>query len=688
MKRNYYGQDTALLMQIHVTYEDGTSAVIGSDEAWKTSTGPILESDIYNGEIYDARLEMPGWNRTEYDDGKWHPVKVIEHDKKILVASYGPPVRKVKEIRPVDILKTPNGDTVYDMGQNMVGWVRLRVAGDAGDTVALKHAEVLDKDGNLYIENLRKAQQLVKYTLKGGEEEIYEPRFTFQGFRYVAVRGYPGELDLDSLTGIVVHSDMPPAGKFSCSNALVNQLQHNIQWGQRGNFLDVPTDCPQRNERLGWTGDAQVFGPTACFNFDAAGFFTKWLKDLAADQYDNGSVPHVIPDVLWDERPDIPNEALETRSNMPPMPDIDSGASAAWADASVIVPWTLYLCYGDTRILAQQYDSMKLWVEYIRKRAGDSYLWTGDGHYGDWLAFATNRSDYPGATTNKDLIATAYYAYSTRLLSAIAKILNKDDDSKKYAGLFEKIKNAFQSEYVSPNGRLMSDTQTAYSLALAFGLLNDEVRPKAAEYLSEDVRKFGHITTGFVGANLISQALTDNGYNDLAYMLLNRTIYPSWLYPITMGATTIWERWDGMRPDGSFQDAEMNSFNHYAYGAIGDWLYRVVAGIGIDPERPGYKHIIIHPMPGGELTSAAASHRSMYGVIESSWKIENGVFQLTISIPPNTTATICLEDISVGDVRESGKLLKDSFGISEFEQEDGLLKIVVGSGVYQFEYRE
>lgn len=662
MRRNFYGSQLALLLQIHITYSDGSTEIIGSDKTWKAATGPILASDLYNGEIYDARLEMPGWNKTGFNDTNWQPIRVIDHRKDILVASFGPPVRKIQEIKPIKIIKTPNGETVFDLGQNMVGWVRLKVKGPAGTIVTLKHAEVLDKAGNLYIENLRKAQQKIQYTLKGGNTEIYEPNFTFMGFRYVAIDGYPGQPDLETITGIVIHSDMPPAGNFSCSDSLINQLQHNIQWGQKGNFVDVPTDCPQRDERMGWTGDAQVFATTACFNFDAAGFYTKWLKDLAADQFEDGTVPHVIPDVL------------------------KAGASAAWADAAVIVPWTVYRNYGDKRILEQQYPSMKAWVEYMHRQAGDTYLWNKGGHFGDWLAFATNRSDYPGATTDKDLIATAYFAYSTQILHQVAAILNKKEEAQKYNDLFLKVRQAFQDEFITPNGRLTSHTQTAYSLALAFDLVPAAFRARTAERLAEDVQKFKHITTGFVGANLICPVLTDHGYLDLAYMLLNRKEYPSWLYPVTMGATTIWERWDGIKPDGSFQDPGMNSFNHYAYGAIGNWLYEVVAGLRINAQQPGYKHMIIHPRPGGGLTFASASHHAMYGKVESAWKIENGHFTLGVTIPANTRATVVLPSAQAAQVLESAKPLKIGNGILNFSQDLEGVKLELGSGIYNFKY--
>lgn len=682
--RNYYGEKLGFLLQIIVKYEDGSVQIFGTDGTWKSSTGPILESDIYNGEIYDARLEIPGWNRPGFDDSNWKSVRLMDRYQKKLVAAYGPPVRRIQEIKPIAILKSAKGETIFDMGQNMVGWVRIRVAGPSGTTITLHHGEVLDKEGNLYTDNLRSAKQRDQYILKGGGQEIFEPHFTFHGFRYVAVEGWPGEPNLNDLTGIVIHSDMTPVGDFSCSHPMINQLQHNIQWGQKGNFLDVPTDCPQRDERMGWTGDAQVFSRTACFNMDAASFYTKWLKDLSEDQYRDGVVPHVIPDVLRTPGAKSWDLILEADPDNPIWPWNRPGGSSAWADAAVIIPWTVYLCYGDHRILEQQYPSMKAWVDYMKNQAGASYLWKQGNHFGDWLAFATTRSDYPGATTDKDLIATAYFAHSTDILQRTAAILGKKEDAQFYADLLSNIKRAFLAEYVTPNGRLVSNTQTAYSLALAFDLLPEPIKTSAAQRLAEDVRRFQHITTGFVGANLINQVLSDHGYLDLAYLLLNRKEYPSWLYPITKGATTIWERWDGIKPDGSFQDPGMNSFNHYAYGAIGDWLYRVVAGIEIDPERPGYKHIIIRPRPGGGLTHASAHHHSMYGEIISSWKIINEKFHLEITIPANTTAMVILPAIDSKEITESGKPIAQAKGIENVLTDEIGVRITVGSGKYHF----
>lgn len=660
--KGYYGTKIALLAQLQINYTDGTSETIVTDGSWKVTTGPILSSDIYNGETYDARKEMPGWALTGFDDSKWENAGTIDHTKTTLIAPQGDVVKVTEELKPVKLITTPNGETVFDMGQNMVGWVKLQIAGKKGDQVTLKFAEVLDKAGNFYTDNLRAAKATDVFILNGEGKETFEPHFTFHGFRFVKIEGISGQPDLGMITGKVIHSDMAPTGSFTCSNPMINQLQHNIQWGQRGNFLDVPTDCPQRDERLGWTGDAQVFSMTAAFNFDVSAFYTKWMHDVAADQLPNGKVPHVIPDVLRGD-----------------------GGSTAWADVSLIVPWTTYLVYGDKRILETQYPSMKAWVEYMKSRAGDDHIWTGDYHFGDWLAFATNNSDYPGATTEKDLIATAYYSYSSGLLAKIAGIIGKDADAKAYAQLSENIKKAFNKEFVTPAGRLVSHTQTAYSLALAFNLLPEDLIPKAAAFLAADVKKFGHLTTGFVGTPLLCKTLSAYGYNDLAFMLLNRKDYPSWLYPVTQGATTIWERWDGQKPDGTFQDVGMNSFNHYAYGAIGEWLYRYVAGMDIDPEAPGYKHILLAPHPGGGLTNAAVEFNSLYGKVKSGWKLDGSDFVYEVTVPANTTATVTLPSTSPDELMVNGQALSASVK-SSLKTSGENVSLNVGSGSYTFSY--
>jgi alpha-L-rhamnosidase len=667
-QRNLYGRNLALRLQIDVTYTDGSTGRFASDGRWLSSTGPILASDIYNGEIQDSRLEKRGWSRPGYDTAGWSGVRILPDPQLSLVAAEGPPVRITAEIRPSRIFTTPRGEQVADMGQIMTGRVRLQVSGPAGCRIRLTHFEVLDHEGNVYLDNLRAARQCDEFILNGQDSQIFEPHFTFHGFRYVRVEGYPGELTPDLLTGLVIQSDYAPAGDFSCSDSLINRLQQNIQWSQRGNFLDVPTDCPQRDERLGWTGDAQVFARTACFNGEVAAFYTKWLKDLALDQKESGAVPHVIPNVL---------DRMDPAAN---------SASAAWADAAVIVPWTVYLCYGDLRILEQQYSSMKSWVDYMASRVDDGFLWNRDFTFGDWLAFATTRSDYPGATTDKDLICQAYFIHSTSLVERAARLLGREEDAARLARVRERANRAFLDEFVTPNGRLAANTQTAYALALAFDLLPPEQRAGAARRLAADVNRFGHLTTGFVGTPLICQVLSDHGYLDEAYRLLIRKSYPSWLYPVTCGATTIWERWDGIRADGTFQDAGMNSFNHYAYGAIGDWLYRVVAGIEIDPCQPGYKHILFQPQPGGGLTSASASVHSIYGRVACTWEITKGRMHLTLTIPANAGGSAILPRARLAGVKEGGKPLTNRPGITSAEQKEENLLLQLGSGVYDFDY--
>lgn len=653
-------QDLEVLAQIEIEYNDGSKQLVITDNSWKSSTGAIVKSEIYDGEIYDARLEKKGWNEVGYDDHTWKGVVLTDTGKDQIVSAVSQPVRRIEEISPAEIIYTPEGDTVIDMGQNMVGWCRLSVKGPRGTAIELRHAEVLDQDGNFYTENLRAAKQRNIYICKGEGQEIYEPRFTFQGFRYVAVSGYPGEVTPDIIKGIVIHSDLERTSSFSCNNDLINQLQHNIIWGHKGNFVDVPTDCPQRDERLGWTGDAQVFAPTSCFNMQSAAFWTKWLYDLEADQHEDGAVPHVIPNVLA------------------------RGGSSGWADAAVIVPWVLYHSYGDVRILERQYPSMKKWVEFMREKSGDSYIYIPeDRQFGDWLSFATTRSDYPGATTDKDFLSTAYYYHSVNLLRQISEILGKNEEAADYRELGKKIKAAFNKEYVTPNGRLSSNTQTAYVVALAFGLMPEEMEQNAAIRLAADVRQFGHITTGFLGTADICHVLSMYGYLNEAYQLLYRKEYPSWLYPVTKGATTIWERWDGIKADGTFQNPGMNSFNHYAYGAVGDWLYKVVAGINSHPEKPGYKKIIISPHPGQSMNNVKASHESPYGKIVSEWEIKDNTLWLTVEIPVNTTAVVLIpstgNNFTVNN--EQGK-------VQEVITREGLpynfLKTEVGSGRYLF----
>jgi len=667
-----YGKKLGVLFQLKISYTDGTESVIVSDETWKASNdGAIRMNDIYNGETYDATKKLTGWNNPGYDDKNWQHVKTGFYNNSNLIASEGSPVRKIQEIKPVKIFRTPKGSLIADMGQNMVGWLRLKVSGKKGTVVTLRHAEVLDKFGEFYTTNLRAAKCQLTYTLAGTGEEVYEPRFTFMGFRYVEVTGFPSELTADNLTGVVVHSDMPVTGTFECSNPLINQLQHNIQWGQKGNFVDVPTDCPQRDERLGWTGDAQAFCRTAAYNMDVSSFFTKWLKDIAADQKQGGEVPDVIPDIL--------NKQGSTSAQ----------PSAGWGDVSVIAPWTMYTVYGDKNFLENQYKSMKAWVEYIRKKAGDSYIWKDGSKYGDWLFYHPPLDNHtePDGYTDHNFIATAFFAYSASILAEAAKALGKTDDAKMYSDLFSKIKEVFINEYVTKAGRVGTNSQTSYVLALKFNLLPENLRSKAAEFLVNDIKdRDNHLSTGFLGTPYLCHVLSDNGYTDTAYDLLLQESYPSWLYPVKMGATTIWERWDGEKTDSTFEDPGMNSFNHYAYGAIGDWMYRVSAGI--ETMGPGYKHIIIQPHPAKKLTYSRASFESSYGTIGSGWEKKDGKVIIKVRIPANTSATIILPATVQDKVTEGGKPLSQNIYLKDIKLADNKLTMQAGSGEYTFEIVE
>src|SRR5436190_15906863 len=609
--KNVWGKDIALLLQLDIVYADGSKESVVSDGSWKTTTGSITYSEIYDGEIIDARKQRTGWRTPGYDDGNWSDVVVKDYDKANLIATQNESVRKHETFVPIKVLTTPKGEKVIDFGQNLVGWVMIKAKGNAGDTIRISHAEVLDKDGNFYTENLRAARAQAVYILRGEGEEFFEPHFTFFGFRYIKIEGYPGEIKPENFTAVALYSDMEPTGSFTCSDSLINQLQHNIQWGQKGNFLDVPTDCPQRDERLGWTGDAQVFSRTATFNMNVNNFFAKWLKDVAADQSSNGSVPFVIPNVLGE----------------------GAGGSTGWADCSTIILWNMYLAYADKKILEQQYPSMKKWVEFMKSKSNND-LWNTGFHFGDWLFYRPfDDNDGRSAVTDKYLIAQCFYAHSTELIIKAAKVLGKSDDVTTYTALLASIRDAFVKEYLTPNGRLVSNTQTAYVLALNFDMLPESQRAAAAQRLADNVKSYGnHLTTGFLGTPYLCHVLTRFGYTDVAYQLLFQQTYPSWLYPVKMGATTIWERWDGIKPDSTFETPSMNSFNHYSYGAIGDWMYRVVAGIDTYPDAPGYKHIRIMPHVGGDLTYANADLKTYYGVVSSHWKIDSDRLQLDVEI--------------------------------------------------------
>jgi alpha-L-rhamnosidase len=660
-QHNFYGSDISLLMQLVIQYKDGHTDTVVSGPDWKSSYGEVLSSELYNGEVIDHRQEKLGWSLPGYDDKDWVTVKPITFTKVNLVATLNEPVKKQEVFHPVKVLTTPKGEQVIDFGQNLTGWVIVKIKGKAGDSIRLSHAEVLDKAGNFYTDNLRNARAQDVFILKGEGEEVFEPHFTFHGFRYIRVEGINGPLNPDMYTAVALYSDMAKTGNFECSNPLVSQLQHNIQWGQQGNFVDVPTDCPQRDERLGWTGDAQVFSRTATFNRGVDNYFAKWLKDLAADQLSTGAVPFVIPNVTG------------------------KGTSTGWGDVATIIPWNLYLAYGDRRVLEEQYPSMKAWVDYMHGQARDD-LWNTGTHFGDWLFYRPfDDNDGRSAVTDKYLIAQCFYAHSTQLLVNTANVLGKKADADSYTVLLKRIKDAFLREYMTPDGRLVSGTQTAYVLALQFDMLPESLRKQAAERLVKNVQDYNyHLTTGFLGTPYLCHVLSRYGYTSVAYRLLLQDSYPSWLYPVKMGATTIWERWDGIRPDSSFQTPGMNSFNHYAYGAIGDWMYRVVAGIDTYEDGPGYQHSLIAPHPGGGLTYAGADLETGYGKLGSHWRTNGDTLSIDLTIPANTTSSVYIpvEDGSL--VTESGHTLAAQKDISIERVERGYLIVRLGSGSYHF----
>lgn len=580
----FWAKEPALICDVIIVYEDGETVHFPTNDSWQSAKTGILMSEIYDGELFDARITP-----TDFE-----PVREQTLSKKALIEQEGEIVSEQEHILPKALFLTPKGETVIDFGQNMTGFVKFKAHANAGDRVRISHAETLDKDGNFYTDNLRSAKCQISYICNGVADE-YQPHFTFQGFRYIRIDEFPGDVNIDCFEAIVVHSNLKRTGFFECSSPLLTQLYNNTVWGLKSNFLDVPTDCPQRDERLGWTGDAQVFIKTAAYHYDVNRFFTKWLHDLKAEQFENGGVPNVVPNVLGD------------------------GTSAAWGDAATICPWNLYLAYGNDTILKEQFLSMKHWVDYIKTQCGQAFLWNTPTHFGDWLALDCDNSHTDGGT-DKGLIATAFYANSVFILVKTGRMIG--EDICEYETLYQAIVTAFQENYL-PKGRPICDTQTAHVLALAFQLTpNPE---ETAKGLVKLIRENGNkLSTGFVGTPYLLHVLSDNGYADVAYDLILQEEYPSWLYSVKKGATTIWEHWDGIRPDGTMWSDIMNSFNHYAYGAVSDFLYSKMIGISPDEGKPGYRHILFSPIVDNRLSYARGSLQVAFGKIESSWKILGG----------------------------------------------------------------
>ncbi|WP_424447073.1 family 78 glycoside hydrolase catalytic domain [Microbacterium arborescens] len=623
--RNVYGDDQSFIGQLELTYADGSRQTVRSDTSWRTAPSPIIASGIYDGECYDAREEQPGWSSPGFDDAGWGRVQLRRRDPATLVAPTAPPVRVTEEVAPVAVVTSPSGRRLLDFGQNLTGIVRLRSRGAAGHTVTLRTAEVL-QDGELYRRPLRDAASTDSYTFAGrNQPEEWEPRFTFHGFRYVEVEGWPGDLDADvaagALTARVIHTDLERTGWFDSSEPDLDRLHENVVWGMRGNFVDIPTDCPQRDERLGWTGDIQMFAPTASFLFDSSGMLAGWLRDLAAEQLPDGTVPWYVPV--------IPADTMWT----PMRP------GAAWGDAATVVPWTLYERFGDVGVLRAQFESARAWVDLIADIAGPSRLWDTGYQLGDWLDPAAPPQDPAAGLTDKYLVATAYFALSTRLVARMADVLDDSRAAASYGRLADEIREAFIARYVRADGTMTSDAQTAYAVALRFDLLPAELRRPAARRLARLVEESGNrIATGFVGTPYVTDALSSEGEADAAYALLLERECPSWLYQVGMGATTVWERWDSMLPDGTVNPGTMTSFNHYALGAVADWMHRVVAGLAA--AEPGYRRIRFAPQPGGGLSHAGARHRTPYGEAAISWRIDDATLRAEVTVPVGTTAVL------------------------------------------------
>lgn len=612
-QRAHYGDRLAFLGQLEVTTADGVTHVLATDESWCARSSGILMDEIYDGQTTDLRHDA----EAPFD----HAVEVIDADLDVLVGEDGPPMRVTETVPAQKVWRSPSGKILVDFGQNLVGWVRLRVReSSAGDEIVIRHAEVLD-DGELGVGPLRSAKATDTYFLAGTGDEVLEPTFTFHGFRYAEIDGL-GELTPDDVEAIVIGSDLRRTGWFESSHELLNQLHRNVVWGMRGNFLDVPTDCPQRDERLGWTGDIQVFSPTATYLFDTGGFLSSWLADLDAEQDPSGRVPHVVPDVVRSELTMIP--------------------TAAWGDAATVVPWVLWERTGDRGVLDRQFRSMRAWVDHVASAAGDDRIWRGGIQYGDWLDPTAPADDPFNAKSDTEVVATAHFARSADIVARAAEVLGDREASEYYATLAGEVRAAFNAEYVAPSGRIVSDAQTVYAMALEWDLLPlPRQRAAAAARLADLVRASSfRIATGFVGTPLICDALTNGGYEDLATRLLLQTQSPSWLYPITVGATTIWERWDSLLPDGTINSNGMTSFNHYALGSVVDWVHRRIAGLG--PAAPGYRTMSVRPIFPAALDSCSTRHRTPYGDAEVSWLRTGGVITLEVEVPVGTSAEVQL----------------------------------------------
>ncbi len=632
-QRAVYGDERAGYAELEVRFADGHVQTVGTDETWRAASGEVLADDLYNGETIDARRRDPAWLDAGFDDSGWNAVRAVEFDAGHLVERTSPPVRRLSELPVERVWTSPTGKTLVDFGQNLVGFVRVRVTGPAGTEVVLRHAEVIE-DHELGTRPLRRAEATDRYILSGGED-VFEPTLTFHGFRYAEVSGWPGELDPAALTAVVVGTDIASIGSFECSDPMLNQLHSNVVWGMRGNFLSVPTDCPQRDERLGWTGDLAVFAPTAAFLGDVESFLADWLVDAELER--QATPQHTVPVV-------VPNVMKYLSTGFP-----EPGATAVWGDAAVWVPWALWQAYGHEQTLRAAYPLMTAHTRSVASVLAPDGAWDTGFQFGDWLDPDAPADDPGKSKAPSEIVATASAFRTATLMAEAAAVLGEQADAEEFAQLRDRIGAAFRARYVRA-GRIQSDSATAYALAIAFGMLSDADRQVAGDRLAELVRAADHrISTGFAGTPFVTDALTMTGHLDDAYALLLQREAPSWLYAVGMGATTIWERWDSMLPDGSINPGEMTSFNHYALGAVADWMHRSVAGLA--PLEPGYRRILVAPQPGGGLTWAAASLDTPHGLAAVRWERDGSALRVQMTVPEGAEAVLRLpghEDETVG----------------------------------------
>ena len=608
--RSYYGISPALRLQLELEFADGSKNVIATGPDWKCATGPYLEADILQGETYDARKEIPGWSKAGFDDAKWENAVVKTGTDARVLPHPGPPVRPIMEMPARSVVKRPDGTYIFDLGQNISGVIRLKVRGQAGDRITIRHAEILHQDGRMSTENLRCARAVDTYILKGDPGgETWTPEFTYHGFQFVELSGLRGEPEKDAVTGIVLHSDTPFHGHFECSDPMLNRLYQNILWTQRGNFFEMPTDCPQRDERMGWTGDAQIYVRAATFNADIASFYKKWLRDLNDDQWDYGAYPPYAP------RPfSRPNEHH----------------AAGWMDAGVICPWTIWQVYGDTGVIREHWRNMTDFMEWRKLRDPELDGATDDCNFGDWLSLGEVKTPIP-------FIDLAYHAHDAMLMAEMAAAIGLPAEAKAWNDHAEKVAASFRRIYLKPDGSLTVDNQTAHAMALFLGLIPEQTRAATANHLAGLVRSNKNLmTTGFLGTRPLLPALSAHGHHGISGTLIRQREFPSWGYEVENGATTIWERWNSYEKGKGVHSPEMNSFSHYAFGAVGEWMMSELGGI--DRAAPGFKRVRVAPRPTGGITSASASMETPHGKLACTWKIENGVFTADVTIPPNTTA--------------------------------------------------